>query len=160
MLLKTFVALWVFFVILGIVALAKRKYQKPWGCFYLALVAQLILCMPAGLMASVDRSDFFSKSIGDMFQVWPYMVGGYSVCQLYLSSVCHLDWLLGGRENVVQGLEYYLFLMVIQTAIISFVVGARWYRTKRLYDWLALLALALFLVNSIAGIEEMNLLFV
>lgn len=147
--------------VLGVVVFALRKYKKPWGAFYMAVVLQVILSLPAGVcqalrgfpnVANCD-STLTERIFMLPFLGWIFNAGGYSVRWIFETTVEPLEWLVGFRSAVVlSNMPYYLFLAVLQIAILAFIIGARWYRKKNFFDTVVVFIVVLFVVNSFANV--------
>jgi len=152
--------IWLTFLSLAGFVVAKKKYRKPWGCFYLAFVIEFVLSIPAGIYQAIAGWPGITMS-GPVLErlVIPFFgsifnTGGFSIRLFFESTVEPLEWIVGHRSaTVLSNLDYYLFLLLIQTVFIAFLVGTRWYKTKKFFDPIAIIVLLLVLVNSLFNVR-------
>ncbi|MHC4646986.1 MAG: hypothetical protein ACYTBJ_15935 [Planctomycetota bacterium] len=139
----------------------RMKGRRLWSFFFLGLMLQFILSLPAGFWQAVflwpdvaSGSPLWHRLIFTPVMGWPFNAGGFTVRWLFEATVGPLQWLVGPRTAIVLGnIRYYWLLLALQAALLAYAFARRYARKRNLRDWFLVALAILFLLNSFANVK-------
>jgi len=139
----------------------KKRKHGLWTYFLLGWSLQILLSLPAGIWQAVNGWPHISLASSPLWMRiltpligWPFNTGGYTVRNMFETTIGHLEWIFGDRTAVVlSNMPYYLLLMAVQASILAFIFAVRYKRKRTFMNWVPISLMILFLANSFANVR-------
>ncbi len=138
---------WIFSVIpvvllvLGALAINRKAYKHSWGCLYIAFALEIFI---AGLIAAIHSLIGPAPSLKIFFENWISDSAGWTIVNFHELTNPAISRIFGCGETSI----YALTLIVLQMILVAFIVGARWYKTKKPFDPIAIIIIIMMVLNA------------